>query len=127
MKIEKGDPRFKIGKQLCRGFFCFRAVFFDITTVASLGDIKMALGVKFAFSPFLGGLGGTPGVPLGAKLKMLNFELLRQVRGRNASFLGADFSRAFKTTIFGLLGGSRAVLGTPGGTLGGQKLKNAQL
>ena len=62
-------------------------------------------------------------MPLGAKLKMLNFELLRQVRGRNASFLGADFSRALKTRIFGLLGGSGAVSGTPGGSCGGQKLK----
>ena len=54
---------------------------------------------------------------------MLNFELLRQVRGQNASFLGADFSRAFKTMIFGLLGGSGADLGTPRGSCGGQKLK----
>ena len=56
-------------------------------------------------------------------MKLLNFELLRQVRGQNASFLGADFSRAFKTMIFGLLGGSGAVSGSPGGTYGGRKLK----
>ena len=54
---------------------------------------------------------------------MLNFELLRQVRGQNASFLGADFSRAIKTMIFGLLGGSGAILSTPKGTCGGQNMK----
>ena len=59
-------------------------------------------------------------------LKLLNFEPIRQVRGVFASFLGTDFNRAVKTMIFGLLGGSGAVLGTPGGTLGGHKLKNAQ-
>ena len=37
--------------------------------------------------------------------------------------MGADFNRAVKTLIFGLLGGSGAVLGTPGGNPGGQKLK----
>ena len=54
---------------------------------------------------------------------MLDFETMTDVRGQNASFLGADFSCAFETMIFGLLGGSGAVLGTPGGTPGGQKLK----
>ena len=54
---------------------------------------------------------------------MLNFEPGRHVRGVFASFLGADFNRAVKTLIFGLLGGSGAVLGTPGGNPGGQKLK----
>ena len=45
---------------------------------------------------------------------MLNFEPIRQVRGVFASFLGADFNRAVKALIFGLLGGSGTVLGTPG-------------
>ena len=45
---------------------------------------------------------------------MLNFELLRQVRGRNASFLDADFSHALKTMIFGLLGGQGPFGGPPG-------------
>ena len=57
---------------------------------------------------------------------MLNFEPGRHVRGVFASFLGADFNRGVKTLIFGLLGGSGAILGTTGGTPGGQKLKNAQ-
>ena len=54
---------------------------------------------------------------------MLNFEPIRQVRGCFASFLGSDFTQWVKTLIFGLLGGSGAVLGTPGGNPGGQKLK----
>ena len=37
--------------------------------------------------------------------------------------MGADFSRAFKTRIFGLLGGSGALLGTPGGNCLGQNLE----
>ena len=45
------------------------------------------------------------------------------MRGRNASFLDADFSRAFKTMNFGLLRGSGAFMGTPGVNWGGQKLK----
>ena len=49
---------------------------------------------------------------------MLNFEPGRHVRGVFASFLGADFNRGVKTLIFGLLGGSGAVFGAPGGTLG---------
>ena len=57
---------------------------------------------------------------------MLNFEPGMHVRGVFASFLGTDFNCAVKPLIFGLLGGSGAVLGTPGGTPGGQKLKNAQ-
>ena len=36
------------------------------------------------------------------------------MRGVFASFLGADFNRAVKALIFGLLGGSGTVLGTPG-------------
>ena len=48
------------------------------------------------------------------------------MRGVFASFLGADFNHVVKALIFGLLGGSGAVLGTPGGTPGGQRLKNAQ-
>ena len=66
----------------------------------------------------LGGSGavlGTPrGTSRGQKLKLLNFELLRQVRGRNALFLDADFSRAVKTLIFGLLGGQGPFLVPPG-------------
>ena len=60
-------------------------------------------------------------------MKLLNFEPGRHVRGVFASFLGADFSRGVKTLIFDLFGGSGAIFGTPGGTPGGQKLKNAQL
>ena len=68
-----------------------------------------------------------PGVAAGGQnLKLLNFEAIRQVRGVFASFLGTDFNRAVKSLILGLLGGSGAVLGAPGGTHGGQKLKNAQ-
>ena len=59
-------------------------------------------------------------------MKTLNFEPGRHVRGVFASFLGADFNHRVKTLIFGLFGGSGAVLGTPGGTPGGEKLKNAQ-
>ena len=59
-------------------------------------------------------------------MKTLNFEPGRHVRGVFASFLGADFNHGVKTLIFGLFGGSGAVFGTPGGTPGGQKLKNAQ-
>ena len=47
-------------------------------------------------------------------LKLLNFEPIRQVRGVFASFLGADFNSAVKALIFGLLGESGTVLGTPG-------------
>ena len=36
------------------------------------------------------------------------------MRGVFASFLGADFNFAVKALIFGLLGGSGTVLGTPG-------------
>ena len=57
---------------------------------------------------------------------MLNFELLRQVRGQNASFLGADFSRAFKTMIFDLLRWSGAFMGTPGVNWGGSKIEIAR-
>ena len=51
----------------------------------------------------------------GQSLKLLNFDPKKQVRGVFASFLGADFNRGVKTLIFGLLGGSGAILGTPGG------------
>ena len=57
---------------------------------------------------------------------MLNFEPGRHVRGVFASFSGADFNRGVKTMIFGLLGGSGAVLGTPGGSCGGPKFEIAQ-
>ena len=57
---------------------------------------------------------------------MLNFEPGRHVRGVFASFSGADFNRAVKTMIFGLLGGSGAVLVTPGGSCGGPKFEIAQ-
>ena len=60
-------------------------------------------------------------------MKTLNFEPGRHVRGVFASISGADFNRGVKTLIFGLFGGSGAGFGTLGGTLGGQKLKNAQL
>ena len=49
---------------------------------------------------------------------MLNFEPGRRGRGVFASFSGADFNRGVKTLIFGLLGGSGAVFGAPGGTPG---------
>ena len=49
---------------------------------------------------------------------MLNFEPVRHVRGVFALFLGADFNRRVKTLILGLLGGSGAVFGTPGGPWG---------
>ena len=54
---------------------------------------------------------------------MLNFEPVRHVRGVFALFLGADFNRGVKTLIFGLFGGSGAILGTPGGNCWGQNLK----
>ena len=67
---------------------------------------------------FLGGQGpfwGPPGVAAGVQnLKLLNFEPIRQVRGVFASFLGADFNRAVKALVFGLLGGSGTVLVTQG-------------
>ena len=57
---------------------------------------------------------------------MLNFEPGRHVRGVFASISGADFNRAVKTMIFGLLGGSGAVLGPPRGSCGGPKFEIAQ-
>ena len=54
---------------------------------------------------------------------MLNFEPGRHVRGVFASFLDADFNPGVNTLIVGLLGGLGALLSTPGGTTGGQKLK----
>ena len=54
---------------------------------------------------------------------MLNFEPGRHVRGVFASISGADFNRTVKTMIFGLLGGSGAVLGPPGVAAGVQNLK----
>ena len=44
---------------------------------------------------------------------MLNFEPGRHVRGVFALFLGADFNCVVKTLIFGLLGGSGAILVKP--------------
>ena len=57
---------------------------------------------------------------------MLNFEPGRHVRGVFASISGADFNRGVKTLIFGLLGGSGAVLGPPRGRCGGPKFEIAQ-
>ena len=47
----------------------------------------------------------------GKKLKILNFERIRLVRGVFALFSGAGLNCGVKTLIFGLLGGSGAVLG----------------
>ena len=112
-KFKKGDGLFESPTYRWGAFRHYLADLDKTRTVVSLGDFKMALGVKFAFFTFLGGSGGTPGVAARGKIKMLNFELLRQVRGQNASFLGADFSRAFKTMIFGLLGGQGPFGGPP--------------
>ena len=51
---------------------------------------------------------------------MLNFEPIRHVF---ASFLGVDFNRGVKKLIFGLFGGSGAILCTPGGSYRGQNSK----
>ena len=97
---------------------------------ASFFGANFSRAFKTMIFGLLGGSGaglGPPGVAAGVQnLKLLNFEPIRQVRGVFASFLGADFNRGVKTLIFDLFGGSGAVFGTPGGTLGGQKLKNAQ-
>ena len=54
---------------------------------------------------------------------MLNFEPGWHVRGVFASFLGTDFNRTVKILIFGLFGGSGAILGTLRGNCWGQDLK----
>ena len=91
---------------------------------ASFLGADFSRALKTMIFVLLGGSGavlGTPGGTSGGqKLKMLSFELFRQVRGRNALFLGADFSRALKTMIFGLLGG-QGPFGVPRGVVAGVK------
>ena len=103
-----------------------RGVFATFLGARLNGRVKTVI-----FGLFGGGSGAILGTPRGScwgqNLKLLNFDPKRQVRGVFASFLGADFNRGVKTLIFGLFRGSGAILRTPGGTLGGQKLKNAQL
>ena len=79
---------------------------------------------------FFGGQGAISGTPRGSyggqNSKMLNFEPIRHMRGLFASFSGAELNGNVKILIFGLLGGSGGHSGTPGGSYGGSKFKNAQ-